>query len=318
MPYERAVHNRGMTDPLDGLSVFLAVGRHKSFTAAAAEMGVTPTAVSQKIKLLEGRLGVVLFQRTTRRVALTEPGARLFERLGPAIGDVEDALAGLGDYRGRPSGNLRITAPRTSCAWLLAPLVVQMREAYPELSLEISLNDAFVDIVEAGFDAGIRLGDTVEKDMVRVPITPHSSWSIVGSPSYLAKAGRPRDPEDLVHHRTIRQRLIASGVVYRWELERRGKEITVDVPGGIIVDEAGFMVSLAREGAGLAYVSDELIESDIASGRLERVLEPFVTKGPGFCLYFPARTQEQPKLRALIEMVTSLRGMTAKRESKKR
>ncbi|WP_437802604.1 LysR substrate-binding domain-containing protein [Sorangium sp. So ce693] len=301
-----------MTDALDGLTTFLAVARHKSFTAAAAALGVTPTAVSQKIKLLERRCGVVLFQRTTRRVALTEPGESLFQRLRPAIADVEDALAALGDYRGRPSGNLRITAPRISGAWLVAPLVAQMREAYPELSIEVSLDDAFVDLVASGFDAGIRLGDAVEKDMVRVPISNHSSWSIVGSPAYLAKAGRPRTPEDLVRHHAIRQRLLASGVVYRWELERRGKTITVDVPGGIVTDDIGLMVALACAGAGLAYVPDQAIERDLSDRRLERVLEAFLTKGPGFCLYFPARTQEQPKLRALIETVTSFRGQGAK------
>ncbi|XXY47632.1 LysR family transcriptional regulator [Sorangium sp. So ce269] len=301
-----------MTDALDGLTTFLAVGRCKSFTAAAAALGVTPTAVSQKIKLLERRYGVVLFQRTTRRVALTEPGASLFQRLQPAIADVEGALAALGDYRGRPSGNLRITAPRMS-GGLLAPLVAQMREAYPELSIEVSLDDAFVDLVAAGFDAGIRLGDAVEKDMVRVPITSRSSWSIVGSPAYLEKAGRPRAPEDLVHHRAIRQRLIASGTVYRWELERRGKTITVDVPGGIVVDDIALMVALACAGSGLAYVPDQAIERDLSEGRLERVLEAFITEGPGFYLYFPARTQEQPKLRALIESVTSARGQPTAR-----
>ncbi|MGK3965098.1 LysR family transcriptional regulator [Sorangium sp. So ce1667] len=303
-----------MNDALDGLTTFLAVGRCKSFTAAAAALGVTPTAVSQKIKLLERRYGVVLFQRTTRRVALTEPGASLFQRLQPAIADVEGALAALGDYRGRPSGNLRITAPRMS-GGLLAPLVAQMREAYPELSIEVSLDDAFVDLVAAGFDAGIRLGDAVEKDMVRVPITSRSSWSIVGSPAYLEKAGRPRAPEDLVHHRAIRQRLIASDTVYRWELERRGKAITVDVPGGIVVDDIALMVALACAGAGLAYVPDQAIERDLSEGRLERVLEAFITEGPGFYLYFPARTQEQPKLRALIESVTSARGQKVKRRS---
>lgn len=295
-----------MTESLDGLATFLTVARHLSFTAAAAELGVTPTAVSQQIKLLEQRLRVVLFQRTTRRVALTEPGAKLFERLRPAIADVEQALASLGDYRGRPSGRLRLTAPRVS-TWLVSPICARMRESYPELTIEVSLDDAFVDIVAEGFDAGIRLGHSVEKDMVRVPLTKDSDWSIVGSPAYFAKAGRPRKPEDLVDHSAIRQRLIASGVVYRWEFERRGKEFTVDAPGGIVVDDIGLMLSLAREGVGLAYVPDETIERDLEEGRLERVLEPFLTKGPGFYLYFPARTQEQPKLRALIDMVAKLR-----------
>lgn len=299
-----------MGDALDGLSTFLAVGRLKSFTAAAAAIGVTPTAVSQQIKLLERRLGVVLFQRTTRRVALTEPGARLLARLGPAIADVEDALGALGAYRDRPYGNLRITAPRTS-AWILAPLMVQMRAAYPELTVEISLDDAFVDLMEGGFDAGIRLGDSVEKDMIRVPITRESRWSIVGAPSYFAQGRRPRTPEDLIGHRTIRQRMITTGVIYRWELERRGKPITIDAPGGIVVSDIGLMVALAVEGAGLAYVPDETVEAPLAAGQLERVLEAFITPGPGSCLYFPARMQEQPKLRALIEMVTRFREASA-------
>ncbi|MDI3288497.1 LysR family transcriptional regulator [Polyangium sp. 15x6] len=296
-----------MDDTFDGLPAFLAVAHHKSFTAAAADMGVSPTAMSQKIKLLEQRLGVVLFQRTTRRVALTEAGANLFARLKPAVAEVEDAIAALGDFRGRPSGRLRITAPRTSGGFLLPPLVTRMGELYPELSLEISLDDALVDIVEAGFDAGIRLGDAVEKDMVRVPMTKRSAWSIVAAPSYLARAGRPRKPEDLLRHQGIRQRMITTGVVYRWEFERQGKPMTVDVPGNVVVNDIGLMVALALEGAGLAYVPDESIADAVAEGRLERVLEPFVTPGPGLCLYFPARMQEQPKLKALVEIVKGMR-----------
>lgn len=296
-----------MSDLFDGLPAFLAVATHRSFTAAAAAMHVSPTAMSQKIKLLERRLGVVLFQRTTRHVALTEGGASLFARLKPAVAEVEDAIASLGDFRGRPAGRLRVTAPRTTGGWLLAPLVARLGERYPELAVEVSLDDAFVDLVAAGFDAGIRLGDAIEKDMVSVPITKRSAWSIVAAPSYLAREGRPRSPEELVRHRAIRQRLIATGVVYRWELERGGKPMTVDVPGSIVVDDIGLMVALALEGAGLAYVPDEPVASAVAEGRLERVLEPFVTPGPGFCLYFPARMQEQPKLKALIEIVKSVR-----------
>lgn len=301
MRNESLVHNAGMDDSFDGLSAFLAVGRLKSFSRAAAELSITPTAMSQKIKQLERRLDVVLFQRTTRRVALTEAGQSLHERLRPAVAEVEDALAGLGSFRGRPAGKLRITAPRTT-SWLMAPLLAKMRARYPEIFIEVSLDDAFVDLVAAGFDAGIRLGDAVEKDMVRVPITKSSGWSIVASPSYLKKAGTPQMPDDLLRHQVIRQRMIATGVVYRWELERRGKPITVDVPGGIVVDDIELMVALAREGAGLAYVPDEQVQSDIAKRRLERVLEAFISKGPGLCLYFPARTQAQPKLRALIDM----------------
>lgn len=296
-----------MKDTFDGLPAFLVVANRKSFTAAAAEMGVSPTAMSQKIKQLERRLGVVLFQRTTRRVALTDAGASLLVRLGPAMAGVEDALAKLGDYRGRPAGRLRLTAPRSSGAWLLAPIVARMAELYPELIVEVALDDAFVDIVAAGVDAGIRLGDAIERDMVRVPITKHSAWSIVAAPAYLARAGRPRKPEDLLRHHAIRQRMITTGVVYRWELERQGKPMTIDVPGTIVVDDIGLMIALALAGSGLAYVPDEPVAGAVAEGRLERVLEPYVTPGPGFCLYFPARTQEQPKLKALVEVVKALR-----------
>ncbi|AKF03632.1 Transcriptional regulator, LysR family protein [Sandaracinus amylolyticus] len=296
-----------MADSFDGLSAFRAVAQHKSFTAAAAAMGISPTAMSQKIKLLERRLGVLLFQRTTRRVALTDAGAQLFARLEPALTEVEDAIAALGDHRGRPSGRLRITAPRVGGARLLPPIVARMQERYPELALEVSLDDAFVDLVGAGFDAGIRLGDAIEKDMVRVTITKRSAWSIVAAPSYLARAGRPKKPEDLSRHRAIRQRMIATGVIYRWELERQGKPITVDAPGSVVVDDPGLIVALALEGVGLAYVADETISDAVARGRLERVLEPFVTPGPPFCLYFPTRAQEQPKLRALLETVKCMR-----------
>lgn len=300
-------------DDLDGLAAFLAVGQHKSFSAAAAELGVSTPAISQKIKLLEQRFSVVLFQRTTRRVSLTEPGAALFERLKPALGEIQDALLGLSAYRGRPSGKLRLTAPRLCADWLVAPLLLEMRSQFPELSIEVSLDDAFVDLVQQGFDAGIRLGDSVEKDMQRVPITKHSEWAIVGSPEYLAVAGRPSTVQDLTKHRTIRQRLLASGQVYRWELEERGKELTIDVPGGLVVDDIPLMIALARGSAGLAYVPAEAVAQDLAQGTLEAVLRQLLTRGPGFCLYFPARTQEQPKLRALIDVVSALRGRLAPR-----
>lgn len=287
---------------LDGLSWFVAVGRHQSFTAAAAELGVTPTAVSAKIKLLEQRLGVMLFRRTTRSVALTEPGASLFAKLRVAIDDIEGALTALSDFRGRPSGTLKLSVPRT-CNWLVAPLVARLRAECPELEVELSLDDAFVDIVTAGFDAGIRMGDAVEKDMVRVRMTRDSRWSIVGSPAYLARAGRPRTPDDLTAHETIRQRMVATKTIYRWELERKGKPVTVDVAGGIVVNDVALMVALAVEGAGLAYVPDAQVEEHLTAKRLERVLESCLTPGPGLFLYFPERTQEQPKLRALIDLV---------------
>lgn len=304
-----------LPDAFEGMTTFLAVGRHKSFTRAAAELGVTPTAVSQKIKLLEHRLGAVLFQRTTRRVALTEVGEGLFARLAPVLVEVEDAVASVGASHGRATGTLRLTAPRVAAATVVAPIVAELRAAHPDLRFEIRVDDAFVDLVGQGFDAGIRLGDAVEKDMIRVPITRSSTWSIVGSPAYLARAGRPRTLEDLAGHRAIRQRFIASGVVYRWEVERRGRKTTVDVDGDVIADDVDLLVALAREGVGLAYVADALVERDIAEGRLERVLEPYLSPGEGLFLYFPARTQHQPKLRALVDALKPRPKRIAKRRT---
>lgn len=299
------------TDPFDGLHAFLAVGTTKSFTAAAARLAVTPTAMSQKIKALEARLGVVLFQRTTRRVALTEAGALLYARLGPAAGTIEDALAALGDLSGQPTGTLRITAPRVS-ARRMAKLVAAMKKRAPAVNVEIALDDAFVDLVGSGFDVGVRLGDTVEKDMVRIPLTKAMAWSIVASKGYLARAGRPETVADLMNHQAIGQRLPTSGAVYRWELSpdspRRGRraevrEIAVDVRPAIVVNDVDLLLALAREGLGLAYVPDDAIAADLASGRLERVLDGRVGAGPGLNVYFPARTQSQPKLRALLDCI---------------
>lgn len=307
MRYEALVYNLPMdTDALDGLLAVLAVARHESFTRAAAEMRVSPTAMSQKIKAVEQRLGALLFRRTTRSVALTEAGAAFVARVGPATREIEDAIGALGDYGGRPSGTLRITAPRISASTLVAPLVAAMRAAHPAIVLEISLDDAFVDIVEAGFDAGIREGDAVAKDMIRVRMTESTGWSIVGARSYFEARGRPRTVDDLVRHEAVRQRFPKSKVVYRWELVHRGRDVTVDVPGVVVVDDVAAMIALARDGIGLAYVPDALVEGDLAAGTLERVLEANVTRGPGFCLYFPARAQTQPKMRALVDVVGEL------------
>ena len=288
-------------DTFDGLPAFLAVGRLKSFTRAGTELGVTPTAVSQTIKTLERRLGVVLFQRTTRSVAFTEAGAAMFERLAPAAAEVEDALT-----RERPLGTLRITAPRLAAS-LLVPLVGELQRLHPALIVEVSLDDRFVSLVEEGFDVGVRYGNSVEKDMIRVPLTKESRWAIVGAPSYFAKHGRPRTPEELMQHRAIGIRLGANGPIYRWELTKKEREVTVAVESAIIVNDFAIQLELARAGQGLCYTAEELIGADIAEKRLERVLTSYLTKGPGLYFYFPTRMQTQPKLRALIEIVTAKR-----------
>lgn len=304
--YETVFHNGAEMnhDPFDGLTEFLAVAEHKSFTLAATRLAVTPTAVSHAIKLLERRTGVLLFQRTTRRVALTEAGASLFARLRPAASEIDEALAVLSGFRDQPMGTLRITAPRLSGALLIEPLMPLFREAYPQVSLDISLDDATVDLMESGFDAGIRLGESIEKDMIAVRLTPDLQWSVVGSPAYFARAGKPLSPEDLTRHACIGFRFANSGNAHRWEFRRDGRDFTVGVESGVLVNDRKLLISAARNGLGLAYACNLEIIDELANGQLERVLQPLVPLSSALYLYFPSRTQTQPKLRAFIDMAT--------------
>lgn len=304
--YETVFHNGADMnhDPFDGLTEFLAVAEHKSFTLAATRLAVTPTAVSHAIKLLERRTGVLLFQRTTRRVALTEAGASLFARLRPAASEIDEALAVLSGFRDQPMGTLRITAPRLSGALLIEPLMPLFRQAYPQVSLDISLDDATVDLMESGFDAGIRLGESIEKDMIAVRLTPDLQWSVVGSPAYFAKAGKPLSPEELTRHACIGFRFASSGSAHRWEFRRDGRDFTVGVESGVLVNDRKLLISAARNGLGLAYACNLEIIDELANGQLERVLQPFVPLSSALYLYFPSRTQTQPKLRAFIDMAT--------------
>ncbi|MGF6285574.1 DNA-binding transcriptional LysR family regulator [Pseudomonas silensiensis] len=304
--YETLFHNGADMnhDPFDGLTEFLAVAEHKSFTLAATRLAVTPTAVSHAIKLLERRTGVLLFQRTTRRVALTEAGASLFARLRPAASEIDEALAVLSGFRDQPMGTLRLTAPRLSGALLMEPLIPLFLEAYPQVTLDISLDDATVDLMAGGFDAGIRLGESIEKDMIAVRLTPDLQWSVVGSPAYFAKAGKPVVPEDLTRHQCIGFRFSTSGSAHRWEFRREDRDFTVGVEGGVIVNDRRLLVAAALSGSGLAYACDLEIADELADGRLERVLQPFVPLSSALYLYFPSRTQTQPKLRAFIDLAT--------------
>ncbi|MDE1992821.1 MAG: LysR family transcriptional regulator [Rhizobiaceae bacterium] len=295
-------------DPFYGLTEFLAVAEAKSFTAAAAALGVTPTAVSQTIRALEARLGIPLFVRTTRRVALTEGGAALFQRVRPAAGDISDAFDMLSSFRDRPAGHLRLTVPRMAVPLIIAPLLPAFRKAYPEISVEISVDDAALDITERGFDAGIRIGEAIEKDMIAVRLTPDIKWSLVGSPAYFAVHDHPATPEDLTAHQAIRYRYPASGVIYRWEFERNGRGFTVDAPGTLTVNDFLLLVESAEAGLGLAYLADISIRDAVAAGRLDRTLVNFLPSSPGLYVYFPARSQAQPKLRAFIDMAAAISG----------
>ncbi|MFK0273756.1 LysR substrate-binding domain-containing protein [Ensifer sp. NPDC090286] len=293
-------------DPFNGLREFLAVAEASSFTAAAATLGVTPNAVSQTIRALEARLGLQLFVRTTRRVALTEAGLAFLKRVRPAAAEIADAYELLGDFRDRPMGNLRLTVPRMAIPLALTPLLPRFRQAYPDVSVEVSIDDAAVDITEHGFDAGMRIGEAVERDMIAVRLTPDITWAVVGSPSYFVKHGRPATLEELTRHEAIRYRYPGSGTIYRWEFERDGRNVSVDAPGALTVNDFQMLIEMAEAGTGLAYLPDLSVRDAVTSGRLERVLEAYLPTSPGLFIYFPAKAQTQPKLRAFLDLAAKV------------
>ncbi|MDX2202009.1 MAG: LysR family transcriptional regulator [Hyphomicrobiaceae bacterium] len=296
------------TDAFTGLSEFLAVAELGSFRAAAAHLRVTPAAVSQAIKTLETRLGAPLFLRTTRSVAPSEAGARLYERLRPASGEIADALEELSASRGLPVGQLRLSVPRIALDLVVLPVLPAFRRAYPGVRVDIDVNDASVDLAAEGFDAGIRIGHFIERDMVAVRLTPAFRWCVLGSQAYFRAYGRPRRPEDLFAHECIGYRYPTAKSVYRWQFQRGGRRFSVDVAGGIIVNDHLTMVALAKAGAGLAYTADLVARRELAAGELKPVLASFCRANQGLYLYFPRRSQAQPKLRAFIDFAVKMLG----------
>lgn len=294
-----------LSDPRDlsGLTALLSVAEKRSFTAAAAELRVTPSAVSQTIRALEDRVGVRLLQRTTRSVGLTEAGTRFIARLKPAMAGVYDAFNALGELRDRPAGLLRLTLPRFGYEQVLAPQLPAFFEAYPDIHLDASLDDAFVDIVEQGFDAGMRIGEMIDREMIGVRVSDDMRMAVVGSPDYFAKYGKPKHPRELQDHDCINYRRRTSNVVYRWEFTENRKDFAVAVNGRLLLNDGALMADAAAAGLGLAYVVEASVRDALASKRLMRVLDPFCTPFPGFFLYYPSRVQVPPKLKALIDFV---------------
>lgn len=295
------------TISLDTIRAFLAVAKARSFTAAAQALEVTPTAVSKAVRVMESNHGVVLFQRTTRSVALTEAGAALYQRLSVVAEQIDEAFSSLNDYRDLPIGTLRVTAPRALGEIVFRRLIASLRQKYPGLHLDLSLNDGIVDLVKDGFDAGIRLGHAVEQDMVAIRISPDLRWSVVASPSYLAKAGTPQRPQNLLNHKTIQYRFVSSGAVPPWRFLVDGEQMMVRTERALVVNDTTTIAEFARQGLGLAYLPDIEIEDDLKQGGLKRVLTKYVSPTPGLFLYFPQRSQSQLKLRALIEEISAFR-----------
>jgi DNA-binding transcriptional LysR family regulator len=288
-------------DPAD-LSTFLAIARHRSFRLAAVELGVSASALSHALRGIEERLGLRLINRTTRSVALTEAGQLLYDRIDPAFRDIRDAIEDLNAFRGAPSGTLRINAAKTSTRLVLLPIVNAFLQLYPDIQVEIVVDDAMVDVVSAGFDAGIRFGEIIAGDMIATAIGPRQRSAIIASPDYFARHATPSTPRDLLKLPCIRYRF-ASGVYYRWEFERGGTEIAIEVNGPLTLSDQDLMVDAALAGSGIAYVFEGLVQQHIDAGRLVRVLADWCPYYPGFFIYYPSRRQVPAALRAFIDFV---------------
>ncbi|KRB58646.1 transcriptional regulator [Rhizobium sp. Root708] len=282
------------------LAVLAAVSERRSFRAAAKELQIAPSAVSHAVSSLEESLGVRLLARTTRSVAPTEEGRLLLQRLKPALDEIGIALEAVTEAGGRPAGNLRVTAPRFASDILLAPRLGEFLNRYPDITLEIANEDGFIDIVREGFDAGIRLEESLEADMIAVRASPNLTTVIAGSREYFERHPKPLHPSDLVHHRCIKRRF-TNGTIYRWEFEKDGQELVVSVDGPLIVSEDRLALIAALNGVGLAYLFDLRVENELTSGKLVRVLEDWCSPYPGPFIYYPSRRQMRPALRAFID-----------------
>jgi DNA-binding transcriptional LysR family regulator len=272
-----------------------------SFARAAERLAVSPSALSQIIRGLEERLGVRLLNRTTRSVAVSEAGERLLARVGPALRELDEAQTELVSLRREPRGTLRINAPREPVLHVIASKLGSFQRRYPEVVLDLVVDDLLADIVAQRFDAGIRLGEVLERDMVAVPLTGELEMMVVGAPSYLAEYGRPQHPRDLATHRCINFRWPSGRGLWRWEFERKRRQLEVDVEGPLIVNNSDVALEAALQGIGLAYLFDFKVQSLIDTGKLERVLAPWSPPFPGFYLYHPSRKQIPPALRAFID-----------------
>lgn len=294
------------TAPLQQLQVFLAVAKHRSFSGAARELGVSTSAVSQAVKQLEEQLRVVLLARTTRAVAPTEAGRRLVETAGPALKQTLDALTTASAKPGEVVGRVKLSCPRSSVSFVVTPVVPVFRERYPRIELEVVVEERLVDLVSEGYDAAIRLTESIERDMVQVRLTDEFRFVVVGAPMYLARAGLPKKPQDLLRHECITFRSQTTGALYAWELERGRKSYRVPVRGGVIANEPQFCVMMAEQGLGLAYTFEPSVTPQLREGRLERVLEAYAPTVPGFFLCYPSRAQSSPALRLFVEVAREL------------
>jgi DNA-binding transcriptional LysR family regulator len=297
---------------LANLSAFVAVADQRSFRAAAAQLGVTPSALSHSMRQLEERLGVRLLNRTTRSVSPTDAGTRLLEQLRPSIDQIAGALENLNQERSRPFGRLRIYATNMAAAGAIAPVWQRFLSTYPEVHLELQVSEAPVDIVAKGFDAGVGTQDRVAADMVAVRVMGPLKVAVVGAPSYFARRPRPRIPDDLARHSCVQYRRGVDGAVFEWPFERNGKSQKISVNGQVMVNNPNLVVRAAVDGLGVAYAIEAYVEPFLRSGQLVRVLEDWSPTIEGLFLYYPGRRQVPAALRALIDMIRTTRSNPAK------
>ena len=284
------------------LNAVAAISAHRSFRAAATELGISPSALSHAIAGLEKRLGVRLINRTTRSVSLSQAGERFLARVTPALREIEGAMEEVNAFRDTPTGTLRINTKERAAHQILRPVVAKYLRRYPDMQVELIMEGRQIDIVAEGFDAGIRLAESVPQDMIAVPCGPDPRFIVVGAPSYFANASPPHSPSDLFVHQCIRRKM-PSGKLYRWEFEKRGEEIVLDVPGRLTLDNDSLMVEAAVEGLGLAFVSEFWAMDHVATGELQAVLEDWTPPFPGLRLYYPGHRHMTAGLRAFVDLL---------------
>lgn len=286
---------------LGRLPIFLAVAAKQSFSLAAAELGISASAVSQAVLRLEAELGVALLVRTTRSVQVTDAGARLVQETATSIAAARDALAGIAVAHERPMGVLRLNVPRVAIRSGLRRVLSAFAASHPDVTVDVNVDDRLVDIVKDGFDAGVRARASVQKDMVTSPLSGPIRFVVVGAPSYLAAHGRPKHPNDLVGHRCLGWHSLTSRTPYRWEFTRRGRDVEVAVTGPLASNDADVLVAAAEDGLGLAYVTEYEVRRQVDAGALEILLEPYAAFVPGLFLYYPRAASTIPKVRAFID-----------------
>lgn len=286
---------------VNDLIAFLAVARERSFTRAAAQLGVSQSALSHTMRALEERLGVRLLTRTTRSVAPTEAGERLLQGVGPRFEEIEAELTALNALREKPAGTIRINAGEHAAETILWPALEKFLPAYPDIKVELTVDNGLANIVAERFDAGVRLGEQLAKDMIAVRIAPDFRMVVVGAPSYFKRRDRPKRPQDLTQHACINIRLPTFGGIYAWEFEKRGRPIKVRVDGQLVFNSTALRIKAALAGLGLAYVAEDQVQAQLDKGQLVQVLDDWCAPFPGYHLYYPSRRQSSPAFALLVD-----------------